>query len=675
VRADTEGSGGSDGRLRHVVALAQAMSASQTRREAVRAAAEHAMAAQRATFAAISVWERETGRLRVLVNYGELSPDEEELPEDESYPVAEYPEIARFLEQRGLGEAWTSDGLPRAWVQTVDDRPDGPEADADLPGAPGLSRNGPFCRERVAGLRKRRRGCCLVAPIVLRGRAWGELYLGRPVGAPVFDDRDAEFATVLAAQISAGLAQSERLEEVSRLAFTDPLTGLANRRAVDARLDEALERHRADGTVVSLVMCDVNGLKQVNDERGHEIGDRLLERFANQLSLCGAKLPGSVAGRLGGDEFCLVAEGAQADEVIAVAEELCARAMRIEEGHGVACGIASTGDAIGPVTTADRLFRLADAAQYRAKAGRATHPVVAGRGAAPDSVVRLADSPPAQAGAPARERRRFRGATRSANPAALISAVLAVLDASAFPLDTESADGPSGAAGGSTTLMPAPAPKPAPAAAVPVGAPAAVPEAEQGGPAVTDEAPGGGEQRGDIPSGGRAAAVRHRVHPGDSLGRLRLVAETTARMVDAVAWWISYVPPGSPLMRTAAYGVERMTAARARSSAAGGGDMQRAVIEAPDAVFDLRSYPLTSRAVRGDAFSLRAGAPGNDPAEEAVLVVGGYRGMVAAGGRNVAGGWLVEVFADEATLPLAGVAPALRALVAVALSGPASAPD
>ncbi len=57
-----------------------------------------------------------------------------------------------------------------------------------------------------------------------------------------------------------------------------------------------------------------------------------------------------------------------------------------------------------------------------------------------------------------------------------------------------------------------------------------------------------------------------------------------------------------------------------------------------------------------------------------MLVVSGYRGMVAAGGQNVAGGWLVELFADDATLPLGQVASAMRALVAVALSGPASPP-
>ncbi|MEV4443532.1 diguanylate cyclase, partial [Streptomyces sp. NPDC049577] len=260
---------------------------------------------------------------------------------------------------------------------------------------------------RAAALRRRGRGCCVVAPIVLHGRAWGELYVARPAGAPVFGRADADFATVLAAVAASGIAQTERLEEVRRLAFTDPLTGLANRRAVDALLDEAIERHLAEGVVVSLLVCDVNGLKRVNDTQGHAVGDRLLERFGSVLSLCGAQLPGALAARLGGDEFCLLTVGPAADEVVGVADELCRRALALELGEGVACGIASTGDPIGDVRSARRLFRLADAAQYRAKAAGAPGPVVAGReGGAPDPVVSLADRPPP---APPAERRRFRG--------------------------------------------------------------------------------------------------------------------------------------------------------------------------------------------------------------------------------------------------------------------------
>ncbi|UXX95139.1 sensor domain-containing diguanylate cyclase [Streptomyces sp. AD2-2] len=377
---------GEDRRLAAVVELAQGMAAAHTPRESWRAAAAGACRALEGSFAALSVWERELGRLKVLVNVGERAEGEEEFPDAETYPVHQFPEITEFLHER-----WAGGGEPNAWVETAE----GPAA-----GSPG------YCHQRVAALRRRRRGCCVVAPIVLHGRAWGELYVARPVGAPVFGRGDADFATVLASVVAAGIAQTERLEEARRLAFTDALTGLANRRAVDVRLDEAIERHRRDGVVVSLVVCDLNGLKRVNDTRGHAVGDRLLERFGSVLSLCGAMLPGALAARLGGDEFCLLAVGPPADEVVDAAVELCRRAAELELGEGVACGVASTEDPIGAVRSGRRLFRLADAAQYRAKALRADKPVVAGRDGPDDPVVRLADSPTPEMPA---ERRRFRG--------------------------------------------------------------------------------------------------------------------------------------------------------------------------------------------------------------------------------------------------------------------------
>ncbi|MFY4721373.1 diguanylate cyclase domain-containing protein [Streptomyces sp. LaBMicrA B280] len=376
---------GDDERLAAVVALAQGMAAAHTPEDSWQAAALGACHALDGSFAALSVWERELGRLRVLVNVGDRRPDEEEFPAAESYPVHQFPEITEFLHER-----WAGGGGPNAWVET---------AGGAAAGVPG------YLHQRVAALRRRGRGCCVVAPVVLHGRAWGEVYVARAVGSPVFGRPDADFATVLAAVVAAGLAQTERLEEARRLAYTDALTGLANRRAVDTHLDEALERHRADGAVVSLVVCDLNGLKRVNDTKGHAVGDRLLERFGSVLSLCGAMVPGALAARLGGDEFCLLAVGPTADDVVKAADELCRRAGELELGEGVACGVASTEDPIGPVADARRLFRLADAAQYRAKAMRADRPVVAGREGPDDPVVRLADEPP-----PTRaERRRFRG--------------------------------------------------------------------------------------------------------------------------------------------------------------------------------------------------------------------------------------------------------------------------
>ncbi|MGW2178957.1 diguanylate cyclase domain-containing protein [Streptomyces sp. NPDC001732] len=381
---------GDDARLRAVVSLAQTMAAAHTPRGSWRAAALGACEALGGSFAALSVWERGRGQLRVLVNAGERAEGEEEFPEAETYPVHQFPEITEFLHER-----WAGGGEPDAWVETVD----GP-----VDWAPGGGRGygSGYGRERGATLRRRGRGCCVVAPIVLHGRAWGELYVARRVGEPVFGREDADFATVLASVVAAGISQTERLEEVRKLAFTDPLTGLANRRAVDVRLDEAVERHRAEGVVVSLVVCDLNGLKRVNDTHGHAVGDRLLERFGSVLSRCGAMLPGALAARLGGDEFCLLAVGTEVDDVVRVSTELCERAAELELGDGVACGVASTGDPVGPVVSARRLFRLADAAQYRAKAARSAKPVVAGRD---DEVIRLADSPPR----PAHDRRRLRG--------------------------------------------------------------------------------------------------------------------------------------------------------------------------------------------------------------------------------------------------------------------------
>ncbi|WP_234426515.1 GGDEF domain-containing protein [Streptomyces niger] len=390
------GEGGCDARLRAVVALAQSLAAAHHPRESARAAAYGACRALGGSFAAVSVWERQRGRLRVLVNVGDLAEGEQEYPDDESYPVHEFPEIVGFLHER-----WAGGGEPEAWVETAD----GPPAETGYrrPGAPSGGGG------RVATLRRRGRGSCVVAPLVLHGRAWGELYVARPRGASVFGPDDAAFATVLAAVAAAGIAQTERLAEARRLAFTDALTGLANRRAVDMRLDEALERHRVDGTVVSLVICDLNGLKRVNDTQGHTAGDRLLERFGSVLSLCGAILPGALAARLGGDEFCLLAAGPPADDVVRVAAELCRRAGTSDLGEGVAVGVASTGDPIGPVPSARRLFRLADAAQYRAKAARSPGPVVAGRdGGADDPVVRMADAAERGPAAAGGERRRFR---------------------------------------------------------------------------------------------------------------------------------------------------------------------------------------------------------------------------------------------------------------------------
>lgn len=158
-----------DPRLTSVVELAQDMAGALTPLEAVRAAAVRATEALGATMAAVSVWDRESGRLRVLVNHGELAPGEEELPEDESYPVADFPEIVTYLEER-----WTTGRLPRAWLQSAEN--------TELHAGHAHPTAGAYCQERAAALRRRGRGCCVVAPIVLHGQAWGSSTWPGPPG-------------------------------------------------------------------------------------------------------------------------------------------------------------------------------------------------------------------------------------------------------------------------------------------------------------------------------------------------------------------------------------------------------------------------------------------------------------------------------------------------------------
>jgi diguanylate cyclase (GGDEF)-like protein len=99
------------------------------------------------------------------------------------------------------------------------------------------------------------------------------------------------------------------LVSVLRLAATaDPLTGLANRRAWDERLDEEMERTRRTGTALSVVLIDLDGFKDVNDRDGHAAGDHLLQTLARawQTQVRGG---GDFLARIGGDEFAVIAPG------------------------------------------------------------------------------------------------------------------------------------------------------------------------------------------------------------------------------------------------------------------------------------------------------------------------------------------------------------------------------
>ncbi len=143
-------------------------------------------------------------------------------------------------------------------------------------------------------------------------------------------------------------------------ARTDPLTGVANRRMWDERLEEEMERSARSGAALSVVVLDLDGFKAVNDAGGHEAGDRLLQELARawQAAVRGG---GDFLARLGGDEFGLLAPAADEIAVHGLARRL---AETMPDGVVSASVGVATWDR---VEGSSDLVRRADRAMYQAK--------------------------------------------------------------------------------------------------------------------------------------------------------------------------------------------------------------------------------------------------------------------------------------------------------------------
>jgi diguanylate cyclase (GGDEF)-like protein len=157
--------------------------------------------------------------------------------------------------------------------------------------------------------------------------------------------------------------------ELSDQAQHDPLTGLANRRALDARLEEELDRARRHGTHLGLVLIDVDDFKHFNDDYGHQCGDEVLRTFAALLA--GSLRELDLAGRFGGEEFALVLPGTPVEGACILAEQIrtSLALLEVEGPAGERLGItASFGAAAFPsCATVDELIAAADQSVYEAK--------------------------------------------------------------------------------------------------------------------------------------------------------------------------------------------------------------------------------------------------------------------------------------------------------------------
>jgi diguanylate cyclase (GGDEF)-like protein len=168
-----------------------------------------------------------------------------------------------------------------------------------------------------------------------------------------------------------GFALGRRAERLAALSESDPLTGLLNARALEERLAAECTRSARYGQPLSLILVDVDGLKELNDERGHHAGDVALHAVASALRSC-SRVSDS-ASRWGGDEFALIAPNAP----LAAAAQMAERIRWLAADAASAAGAAVTVSA-GVATwagagagSADRLKQSADEALYEAKgAGR-----------------------------------------------------------------------------------------------------------------------------------------------------------------------------------------------------------------------------------------------------------------------------------------------------------------
>jgi diguanylate cyclase (GGDEF)-like protein len=160
-------------------------------------------------------------------------------------------------------------------------------------------------------------------------------------------------------------------------AKTDSVTGLSNRRGFNLRCDLELARTRRDHATLSLIACDLDRFKRVNDELGHDEGDVALRTVAEAIRAEVRTV--DAVGRLGGEEFGIVLPGADQEEATSIAERVRVGVRDAFATHSVpitiSCGVATVG---GPGESRETLLQTADEALYEAKRRGRNRTVVAG---------------------------------------------------------------------------------------------------------------------------------------------------------------------------------------------------------------------------------------------------------------------------------------------------------
>ncbi|MDZ7588193.1 MAG: GGDEF domain-containing protein [Parasphingorhabdus sp.] len=163
----------------------------------------------------------------------------------------------------------------------------------------------------------------------------------------------------------------ERLADLERQAWDDTLTGLANRRHFIEMLEQRIARCKRYGDSSALLFLDVNELKLVNDSLGHAAGDVVLRALAKLIADNIRR--SDFAARIGGDEFAIILDNLDADQVEAKIGELMTLMARSElnfEGQPITLRAAIGYCFVGPTDNVEGLMSRADAAMYEVKRAR-----------------------------------------------------------------------------------------------------------------------------------------------------------------------------------------------------------------------------------------------------------------------------------------------------------------
>ena len=153
-----------------------------------------------------------------------------------------------------------------------------------------------------------------------------------------------------------------------RASIVDPLTGLLNRQGLSARFEELRQQALVTAAPITLILFDVDHFKQINDSRGHDVGDRLLCEVADEVRRTLRTF--ELFYRVGGEEFLILLPGMEEWEGSHVAEQLrlAIETLGRTTGTGITASFGVCSNR-GADADFDRLYRQADQALYRAKRG------------------------------------------------------------------------------------------------------------------------------------------------------------------------------------------------------------------------------------------------------------------------------------------------------------------